>query len=451
MQGAGGKGAVPGGLWDDGHLWQMRHTGRPRTVRHVGPALVAAVLVTTVGAAQTPTPESIKRQLIEIGFGNPYVSTAEIYDTLHAQAPKAGVEVTKDHVYGDHERHRLDVYRPADTRDADVLVYVHGGGYRSGDRDISEHLYANVGFYFARQGLVVVNATYRLAPEVTWPSGAEDMRGIVSWVQQHAREYGGNPDRVFMMGHSAGATHVATYAFDGRFHLPDGPGVSGVVLVSGRYTIKSDPDDVSLDGIRLYFGDESARYPSRSAVSHVANSSVPALLVIAEFDQRNLVETTGELFTALCDRDDGRCPRLLQLPYHNHMSVISHINSGEDILGHEVSRGHYSQAIVHNGLVFTAGQLPFDPRTGQVPSESVKDQTRQAIENVANVLAAVGASLNDVIKVTVFVSDIGLWGQVNEVYTDMFADHKPARSVVPTRDLHNDVKIEIEAIAAVPQ
>ncbi len=108
------------------------------------------------------------------------------------------------------------------------------------------------------------------------------------------------------------------------------------MLVSGRYTIKSDPDDPGLDGIRLYFGDDPAGYPSRSVVNQVANSEVPVMLVISEYDQRNLVETTGELFVALCDRDDGRCPRFLQLKYHNHMSEISHINTSDDLLGREI-------------------------------------------------------------------------------------------------------------------
>ncbi len=113
-------------------------------------------------------------------------------------------------------------------------------------------------------------------------------------------------------------------------------------------------------------------------------------------------------------------------------------------------RGHYSQAVVHDGLVFTAGQLPFDPVTGTLAGTSIEEQTLQALKNIKSVLRAAGADLDDVLKVTVFVSDIDLWGGVNDVYTTFFGDHKPARSVVPTRDLHNEVKIEIEAVAVVP-
>ena len=113
-------------------------------------------------------------------------------------------------------------------------------------------------------------------------------------------------------------------------------------------------------------------------------------------------------------------------------------------------RGHYSQAVVHDGLVFTAGQLPFDPVTGTVTGTSIEEQTLQALKNIKSVLRAAGADLDDVLKVTVFVSDMDLWGGVNDVYTTFFGDHKPARSVVPTRDLHNEAKIEIEVVAVVP-
>jgi acetyl esterase/lipase len=309
------------------------------------PLLLGAVLaaLAPTAAAQSTVPDDIRDRLIEIGFASPYAASDSIYLPLLARAPKDGVGVTKDLEYGPHARHRLDTYRPDGASAAPILVYVHGGGYRTGERDINAEIYGNVLYYFARHGLVGVNATYRLAPEAAWPSGAEDMRDIIRWVKAHARELGGDPDRIFMMGHSAGATHVATYAFDPRFQPEQGHGLAGIVLVSGRYVIKDDPDDPSLDGIRMYFGSDPVAYPSRSSVTHVPGSDIPALLAIAEYDQRNLVETTGELFVALCDRDDGRCPRLIQLPYHNHMTELAHFNTGDDLFGREIL------AFVHEG------------------------------------------------------------------------------------------------------
>ncbi len=110
--------------------------------------------------------------------------------------------------------------------------------------------------------------------------------------------------------------------------------------------------------------------------------------------------------------------------------------------------GHYSQAIVHQGLVYVSGQLPVDPATGVKRTGSIEEQTQQALENVEAILQAAGSDLEHVLKTTVYVSDIQLWDRVNAVYARFFGDHKPARAVVPTRELHYGFKIEIEAIAA---
>jgi 2-iminobutanoate/2-iminopropanoate deaminase len=111
--------------------------------------------------------------------------------------------------------------------------------------------------------------------------------------------------------------------------------------------------------------------------------------------------------------------------------------------------GHYSQGVVHNGTLYVSGQLPVDPQTGERRLGSIEEQTQQALENVAAIVAAGGGGLGDVVKVTVYVSDIDLWGRVNEVYSAFFGEHRPARAVVPTRELHHGFQIEIEAVAAV--
>jgi acetyl esterase/lipase len=287
-------------------------------------------------AAKSQVPDDVRKKLLEIGFGSSLEPSMAIYEPLLAAAPKGDLVIEKDLRYGENERNLLDLYRPRGIEGAAVLVYVHGGGYRTGDRDLNPLVYANIPTYFARHGLLAMSATYRLAPEAGWPSGAEDMHALVAWVRSNARAHGGDPDRIFLMGHSAGATHAASYAFDARFQPPEGHGLAGIVLVSGRYRLRWDPDDPSLDSIREYFGNDPAQYESRSAIPHVPGSEVPALLVVAEYDQRNLVETTGELFVALCERDDGRCPRFLQLRHHNHLSEVIHINTGDEILGREI-------------------------------------------------------------------------------------------------------------------
>ena len=110
--------------------------------------------------------------------------------------------------------------------------------------------------------------------------------------------------------------------------------------------------------------------------------------------------------------------------------------------------GHYSQAIVHNGLVYVSGQLPIDPKDESRFLETVEDQTLQTLKNVQAVLAAANSDKSLVLKATVYISDISIWAQVNQVYTSFFGDHLPARSAVPTKNLPKGYLVEIDVIAA---
>lgn len=110
--------------------------------------------------------------------------------------------------------------------------------------------------------------------------------------------------------------------------------------------------------------------------------------------------------------------------------------------------GHYSQAVVYNGLVFVAGQLSIDPRTGEKMLGSIEEQTEQALRNVGAILKAANSDLSRVLKMTVYISDMDMWGKVNEVYARVLGEHRPARAVIPTGELHYGFLIEIEAVAA---
>jgi len=111
--------------------------------------------------------------------------------------------------------------------------------------------------------------------------------------------------------------------------------------------------------------------------------------------------------------------------------------------------GHYSQAVVHDGLVFVAGQLSIDPATGQHLLGSIEEQTDQTLKNVGAILEASDSDFSHVLKMTIYVTDIQYWSAVNAIYAKFLGDHRPARAVIPTRDLHHGFLIEIDAIAAV--
>lgn len=112
--------------------------------------------------------------------------------------------------------------------------------------------------------------------------------------------------------------------------------------------------------------------------------------------------------------------------------------------------GPYSQAVVANGFVFTAGQVPFDPETMQLVEGDVAVQTEQVMKNLAAILSQAGGDLSTVVKTTVFLRDMNDFAAMNEVYGRWFGDHKPARSTVQVARLPRDAGVEIEAVAVLP-
>ena len=111
--------------------------------------------------------------------------------------------------------------------------------------------------------------------------------------------------------------------------------------------------------------------------------------------------------------------------------------------------GHYSPGIIHNGLVYVSGQLPIDLVTHEPFTGAIEEQTELALRNVEAVLHAADSDLQHVLQMTIYVSDMELWGKVNASYARVMGDHRPARAMIPVKDLHFGTKIEIQAIAAV--
>ena len=109
--------------------------------------------------------------------------------------------------------------------------------------------------------------------------------------------------------------------------------------------------------------------------------------------------------------------------------------------------GPYSQAVKAGNLLFVSGQVPFVPETMEIVEGDVKAQTRQSLSNVQAILKEAGADFSNVVKSTVFISDMNEFAQINEVYSEFFGENKPARACVEVARLPRDVKVEIEVIA----
>jgi reactive intermediate/imine deaminase len=112
-----------------------------------------------------------------------------------------------------------------------------------------------------------------------------------------------------------------------------------------------------------------------------------------------------------------------------------------------IPKGHYSPGIEHHGVIYVSGQLPMTLDTREPFTGPIEEQTELALRNVEAVLNAAGSRLDRVLQMTIYVSDIELWGKVNETYARVMGDHRPARAIVPVKELHFGTQIEIQAIA----
>ncbi len=188
----------------------------------IGFALIAAMLLAPPPAAaqiaKTPEAEAKLKALGARWDREVLGETFKVYAPLLKAMPRDGVKDTRDIAYGADERHRLDLYAPAakPASPAPVVIAVHGGGFTAGDKtDPSRTYLDNVGTYFARNGMLGITIAYRLAPKHPWPAGAQDLAAAVKWARANAAQHGGDPERIYLLGTSAGAVHVAAYIFPG--------------------------------------------------------------------------------------------------------------------------------------------------------------------------------------------------------------------------------------------
>jgi len=259
-----------------------------------------------------------------------------LYAPLHDVDPPPSISVENDHRYGLDERHRLDVFRPVPCQSSlPALIFVHGGGFVGGDkRRPGSPFNQHVGIWAARNGMVGVNMTYRLAPTHPWPAGPEDVGEAVLWVHQHASELNVDPGRIFVFGQSAGAAHVGAYIGHRQFHGPDGHGIAGGILLSGVYDLTAtDPRSVAVG----YYGSDTNSYAERSALPGLAEVELPLWVGVAEFDPPRFQSQALWLAQSVLKRQRNM-PRFVQLAGHNHFSGLFHLGLPGDTLGPEILR-----------------------------------------------------------------------------------------------------------------
>jgi acetyl esterase/lipase len=269
------------------------------------------------------------------------------------------------------DRQLLDVFAPAETRSAPVVLFVHGGSWERGDKNFYG-LYRGVGRFLAAHGFVAVLINYCLSPAVRHPEHIKDVARAFAWTRRNVERYGGDPDRIFLAGHSAGGHLVALLTTDER-HLKspelkltaaDRKAIRGVLSVSGVYRIPA-PDDFSrfaedrllnmlrqagvdpheaagmsgllleagkgLNPFRRAFGDDPEVCKQASPLFHVRKGLPPFLLVNAAQELPGLTEMAREFAAAL--KREGNTAEVLSVPGTNHSRIVFHLDDDNQAVG----------------------------------------------------------------------------------------------------------------------
>lgn len=297
--------------------------------------MLALVLGLASSLASAQMPADLAQQLVAIGpVINPAATAALYAPRIADKEPYANVSVERDIAYGPDERNLLDVFMPSGEagQPRPVLVFVHGGAFVVGNRRMGpgSPFYDNVMLWAARHGMVGVNMTYRLAPKNTWPSGPQDIGQAIDWLHDNIARRGGDPARIVLFGHSAGASHVAAYVARPEFHRVAGSGLAGVMLLSGVYRITPELLKVS-PTYPGYFGTDPDQYPQRSSLDGLLATRVPLWVGSAELDPPQFKEQAALLRDGL--RKAGRRFQSVVFAGHSHMSEAYSIGTDDRSVG----------------------------------------------------------------------------------------------------------------------
>jgi dipeptidyl aminopeptidase/acylaminoacyl peptidase len=240
------------------------------------------------------------------------------------------VDVSTDIAYrsddaADPIKHKLDIYTPRGVKDFPVLMFVHGGAWKSGNKA----MYASLGATFARQGIGAVIINYRLTGgknSVRHPEHIKDVASAFAWVHDHIAEHGGRPDRIFISGHSAGAHLVSLLATDESYlkeHKRSAKEIRGVMALSGVYTITPN--------IRIFddqFGTDAEICRAASPLNHVGKNHPPFLILYADSDFPTIDKMSEDFCKKLAD---GQCEaKAIKVDSRNHFTIIVQLALNSD-------------------------------------------------------------------------------------------------------------------------
>jgi acetyl esterase/lipase len=299
-------------------------------------ALAIPFLVMPV-AANAELPADVVSAVAAMGHVNDAGATADVVRYMHAQeAPPRDVDARRDIAFGDHPLQRLDVFfsSPEMGEGKPILVFVHGGGFVNGDKHRpGDFTYDNIMMWAVENGFVGVNTNYRLAPEFPYPNATQDVASAVRWAREHGAEYGGDANKIFLWGHSAGGSLVGSYVSHPEFHVAPGSGLAGAILGSGQ--------GYEIEQANAYYNDAS-KLGEMASLPGLLQTNVPLFVYRAEYDPDGIAQSSERLNEALCAA--GKCPEVfVHNMAHNHMTQVYTINTTETDLSDRILaflRGH---------------------------------------------------------------------------------------------------------------
>ncbi|MDP2342561.1 MAG: alpha/beta hydrolase [Deltaproteobacteria bacterium] len=242
--------------------------------------------------------------------------------------------------YGPDAKQRIDVVRRDEAKGLPVVVFLHGGVWQMGDRA----QYAHVGTAFAGRGFVAVTASYRLAPRHRWPAQIEDAAAVVALVKANAAKWGGDPEKIFLVGHSAGAQLAMMLLYDPAHlakHKLTPKDIDGVVAISGVFDLRAPLDEDQDDGgfarfIAPVFGADVKALRAASPLDVVRKTGTPLLFITSTGDYVAMRTQTEQMARALALL--GEQVPVVVVDGPDHFALVSQIGQPGDKVTEEVTR-----------------------------------------------------------------------------------------------------------------
>ena len=291
--------------------------------------------------------------------------------------PTFAVERSLDipYVADTNPRHTLDIFSPKDLKNRPVVIFVHGGGWIFGDKNMFGY-HRSVGLFLARHGVVTINVNYRLSPEVQHPGHVEDVARAYAWVRRNIATYGGDPDRILLCGHSAGGHIVALLGTDDRYLTNpkfglgprDRAALRGVIAISGVYRVPTPEESArilanvvgniptprdstaaivlrlaashwirrsnNINVFRLVFGDAPDVARTGSPLAFVKKDLPPFLILHAEYELPLLAGMAQAFTTALRAADVP--VEFKQVDYASHETILMRLYRDNDAVSEMV-------------------------------------------------------------------------------------------------------------------